>query len=113
MQIDLISETEVDVTLCAPFEFGLAAQLLSSNADAIAMRDEKIFGCRHCRQSRLYSDPTVATPEGVPANPDTSQLAKDFESRKCATDRRTEKTPAPKFYTFNGLRSHLVEKYVL
>ena len=111
MQIDLLSEAEANAILCTPLELGLATQLLSSDSDAIAKRDEKIFGCRHCQQSRPQTSPAAATHQDVSVTRGPSQSAKDPKSGKSATIQRAAKTTSvKKLYNFNGLRSHLQEK---
>lgn len=72
---------EISVSGERLLQHGLTAKLMAHTTEAASQRDEKAYGCRHCRPA-LANDQEPAT-----------------------------QTPfIPKLMIFNGLRSHLKEK---
>jgi len=83
MQISLLSQAEADAILTYPHEYGRRKRLMGFEYKAKGLQDLKNYGCRHCFQIRVPNNTSNASGESKPA-----------------------------LYNFNGMRSHLKEKYV-
>ncbi|THH05165.1 hypothetical protein EW146_g9975, partial [Bondarzewia mesenterica] len=134
MQVYLITAAEADSMMKYPYAHGSRKKLVGFSQQEKKTRSTKNFGCRHCLQTPVRQQEQVPIQELVPSlekvavqeqapsqEQDLSQEQVSLQEQTLANTSHTPRRAAgtrtvaakPRLFIFDGLISHLKEKYVI